>query len=267
MTAPTHRLTSAERDVYAADGFVLRPDVFTTTEVAAIVGECEALVGDLVARRRAGRKEYGSYVFEQVDDIGVTVKWEGDTDVVHGVEPFAHHWPALERWAMDPRFVDPMRDLCADEAPILYTEKLNLKRPRHGGVNPLHQDYPYWTSCADQVERIHTAMLFLDDASRDNGCLEVLPGSHRLGVQPMRTDKDGFGNLEMDPTPFRDAPLVPIEVAAGAVLFFGPLLVHKSEPNTSTRERRTLLYSYQPAGCRQIIDFFPPTRAETATTG
>ena len=228
--------------------------------------ECEALVDDLAARRRAGRKVYGSYVFEMVDEIGVMVKWEGETDIVHGVEPFAHYWPALKRWAMDARFVDPMRDLCADKAPILYTEKLNLKRRFHGGVNPLHQDYPYWTSCADKVERIHTAMLFLDDASLANGCLEVLPGSHRLGVQPMRNDKDAFGNLEMDPTPFEGAQIVPIEVTAGAVLFFGPLLVHKSEPNTSDRERRALLFSYQPAGCRPVIEFFPPKPPDEAAT-
>ncbi len=259
-TTQTHRLTNAERQTYDSLGFVLRHDVFTPAEVSRIVDDCEGLVEDLVARRRAGRKTYGSYVFEQVNDIGVTVKWEGDTDIVHGVEPFAHHWPALERWAMDARFVDPMRDLCADDDPILYTEKLNLKRPFRGGVNPLHQDYPYWTSCSDDVARIHTAMLFLDSTTRENGCLEVLPGSHRLGVQPMREDKDSFGNLEMDPTPFEGAELVPIEVAAGALLFFGPLLVHKSEPNTSPKERRALLFSYQPAGCRQLTDFFPPSR-------
>jgi hypothetical protein len=259
-TQTTHRLTGAERETYDTEGYVLRRDVFTPSEVASIVDDCEELVDDLVARRRAARKVYGSYVFEHLDDIGVTVKWEGDTDVVHGVEPFAHHWPALERWAMDPRFVDPMRDLCEDDAPILYTEKLNLKRPFHGGVNPLHQDYPYWTNYADDVGRIHTAMLFLDSSTRENGCLQVLPGSHRLGVQPMRQDKDRFGNLEMDTAPFEGVELLPIEVEAGAVLMFGPLLVHKSEPNTSSLDRRALLLSYQPAGCRQMIDFFPPTR-------
>lgn len=41
---------------------------------------------------------------------------------------------------------------------------------------------------------------------------------------------------------------VPLEVPAGSVVFFGPLLVHKSEPNLSAKDRRALLYSYQPAG-------------------
>ena len=182
------------------------------------------------------------------------MKWEGDSDVVHGVEPFAHLSPALASWAHDARFVDPMRDICGDDEPCLYTEKLNLKRPRRGGANPLHQDQPYWRGITDDLERTATAFVFLDDATLENGCLEVLPGSHRLGAQATRADRDGSNNLEMDPAPFDGVELLPLPVPAGTVVFFGPLLVHRSEPNRSDRERRGLLISYQPSGCRHIRD-------------
>ena len=125
----------------------------------------------------------------------MTVKWEGDTDVVHGIEPFAHVSPVLEKWGYDARFVDPMIDMVGDSAPELYTEKLNLKRPFHGGVNPVHQDYPYWVDGSKDATRIATAMLFLDAADRENGCMEVLPGSHLRGKWPTRNDTDPFGNL------------------------------------------------------------------------
>jgi ectoine hydroxylase-related dioxygenase (phytanoyl-CoA dioxygenase family) len=97
------------------------------------------------------------------------------------IEPFAHLSPELEAWAYDPRFTEPMQDLVGHPEPRLFTEKLNLKRPRIGGVNPLYQDYPYWVGEAEVPEQVATAMLFLDDSTLENGCLRVVPGSHLKG--------------------------------------------------------------------------------------
>jgi len=52
----------------------------------------------------------------------------------------------------------------------------------------------------------------------------------------------------MDPERYDTSGLVPLEVGAGAVAFFGPFLVHRSMPNRSGDDRRALLYSYQPPG-------------------
>ena len=231
----------------ARDGYVLREGVFAPAEVAEIVDACERLLADLVKDRQGKRFAVGSYVFEPDQLTECTIKWEGDSDVVHGIEPFAHLAPDLEKWAYDPRFIGPSVDFTGDDQPVLFTEKLNLKRPKVGGVNPWHQDWPYW-QFADDRARIVTAMLFLDDASLENGTLQVVPGSQARGPWPTRTDRDTFGNLEMDPAEVEGVEPLALEVAAGSVVFFGPLLVHKSDPNTSDRERRALLYSYQPAG-------------------
>jgi phytanoyl-CoA hydroxylase len=181
---------------------------------------------------------------------------------VHGIEPFAHLSPALHAWALDPRCIEPMQDLIGDASPILFTEKLNLKRPRHGGENPLHQDYPYWDDTAGDATRVATAMVFLDDATLENGCLHVVPGSHREGTWRRRTDTDEFGRNEIDATAYPDAHLVPLELGAGAVVFFGPFLVHRSAPNRSERERRALLWSYQPPGHPHMLDLLRRAAAE-----
>jgi hypothetical protein len=242
-----HRLNDAELEAVERDGYVLREGVFSAAEVTEITDACEALIADLVKDREGKRYHVGSYTFEPDQLTGCTIKWEGDTDVVHGIEPFAHLSPVLEQWALDARFLEPSIPFIKDENPILFTEKLNLKRPFHGGPNPWHQDWPYW-QFADDRSRIVTAMLFLDDATLENGTLEVLPGSHQRGPWPTRTDKDLFGNLEMDPREVEGHVPVPLEVPAGSVVWFGPLLVHKSEPNRSDKQRRSLLYSYQPQG-------------------
>ena len=253
------RCSPSEREAIERDGYVLRQSVFNRDEVAEITDACERLLADLVKDRKGRRFHVGSYTFEPDQLTDCTVKWEGDSDVVHGLEPFAHLSPALEKWAYDARFLGPSADFIDDDEPVLFTEKLNLKRPFVGGPNPWHQDWPYW-EYADDRARVVTAMLFLDDATLENGTLQVLPGSQQKGPWPLRTDSDAFGNLEMDPSAVEGMTPVPIEVGPGSVVFFGPLLVHKSEPNQSSRERRTLLYSYQPNGLTHSLELFKRER-------
>jgi ectoine hydroxylase-related dioxygenase (phytanoyl-CoA dioxygenase family) len=250
-----HRLTAAELEQLDRDGYVVRESVFEPHEVREIVERCEALVTRVAAGRNGTRYHVGSYTFDPDQLTGVTIKWEGDTDAVHGLEPFCHLAPELEELAADRRLVDPMIAFVGDEEPALFTEKLNLKRPHVGGPNPLHQDHPYW-SFAPARDRTATVMIFLDDASVENGTLHVVPGSQRLGPWKNRTDRDVFGNLEIDPALDVEGAAVPVEVPAGSIACFGSLLVHKSAPNTSDRHRRSLLYSYQPSGLPHAREHF-----------
>ena len=250
------RLTAAERQRYDADGYLVREAVFDARERAEIIDACESLVQRLITNRQENRVKASNYVFDSDIEKGVMIKWEGDTDVVHGIEPFAHLSPELTRCAYDARFIEPMKDLVGCDDPRLYTEKLNLKRPRVGGHNPLHQDFPYWERASDGAADIYTAMLFLDDSNLANGCLWAIPGSHRAGKWTTRTDGDRFASNEVDVAAYPNAKAVPLEVPAGSIVYFGAFLVHRSAGNTSEKERRALLYSYQPPGRRTQLDNF-----------
>ena len=110
-TATTsHRLTDAELKAMAEDGYVLRERVFEPSECAAIVARCEELTASLVKDRQAKRYHIGSYTFDPDQLTGCIIKWEGDSDVVHGLEPFAHLSPELERWACGTRQRSRRRD-------------------------------------------------------------------------------------------------------------------------------------------------------------
>jgi hypothetical protein len=248
------RLTPDELSFLDRNGYVVRENVFTPAEVAAITVACEDLVARLVRDRQLKRYKAGSYVFAPDFERSTMIKWEGDTDVVHGIEPFAHLDPALKAWAHDPRFTEPMQAFVGDANPSLFTEKLNLKRPGVGGVNPLHQDYPYRLDSAQAPERVATAMLFLDDATLENGCLQVAPGSHRSGQWRNRTDSDEFGANEIDAAAYADVDMLPVPLKAGSMVMFGSFLVHRSDPNRSALQRRALLFSYQPAGHHTMVD-------------
>jgi phytanoyl-CoA dioxygenase PhyH len=253
-------LSAAERESYERDGFVVRRAVFSEAELDELRAAGEAVIEQLVALRRGRRVPVGSYTFELDPASVVMIKWEGDSDVVHGIEPFAHFHPTFQRFAEDPRFTEPARSILEVERVGLFTEKLNYKRARCGGPVVLHQDYPYWVGQVDDLDRIMTSMLLLDDSTVENGCLHVAPGSHRAGLQPGK-DVAGFGKFEIDPERFDTSSLVPVELAAGDLAMFGPLLVHCSEPNGSDRDRRALLYTYQPAGHRHTLEGFRPLAA------
>jgi hypothetical protein len=244
----THELNARERELLERDGFVVRNCVFDRAECATIASDCENLVARVLLAERDRKHVVGSYMFEYRKALAMYVKWEpGSPDVLQGIEPFVHLSRELTAWGLDPRMIDPCKAIVGQDGIVLYTEKLNLKRARRGGQYILHQDFPYWQSENPVAARVATAMLFLDDATRENGCLEVAPGSHKEGVQTMR-DVSGFGALEMDPAAFDLGRLVALEVPAGSAVYFGAFLVHRSLPNRTGDDRRALLYSYQPAG-------------------
>ena len=248
------RLSPDEKGALERDGFVVRTAVFDARELGEIAAACEELCQRLLELRRRRKWPVGSYVFELQRELNTMVKWEAhDHDALQGVEPFAHLSEPLRLWAHDPRFLEPMKDVVGADPVGLFTEKLNGKRGGVGGPIVLHQDHPYWVDVAENADEVGTAMLFLDDATLENGCLEVVPGSHRSGEAPRRDTSD-FGQMEMDRARFDHTRLVPLVVPAGTVVYFGPYLVHQSQHNHTDRDRRALLYSYQPAGRRTLQD-------------
>ena len=242
-------LSPVEQRRLDEEGYLVREAAFRGAELEAVRDACEALCQRLLATPTASpRIPAGSYLFQLCAEPVTMLKWEPDhPEVLQGVEPFAHFDEALRRLGCDARLVEPMRDLIGAREIELFTEKLNLKRARVGGPIVLHQDYPYWTETSEHPEEIATAILFLDDAHGGNGGLEVLPGSHRGGPR-VGGAKPGFGRNELKPESISDDELVLLEVTAGTLVYFGSLLVHRSLPNGSDTDRRTLLYSYQPAG-------------------
>jgi hypothetical protein len=244
----SYRFSPDERARLDADGYVVRAGVFDTGDCARLAADCEALVAELTALNRKPKHKVGSYMFEMQRDLGTVVKWEPFApDLLQGVELFSHLSPALKAWSLDARLIDPAKDMVGQNDVIPFTEKLNLKRAREGGAYVLHQDAAYWSQVTPVFASIATAMVLMDDATVENGCLEVAPGSHRSGLFERKLT-EGFGAFEMDESLFDMSRLAPLEGRAGSVVFFGSHLVHRSHPNRSASDRRALLFSYQPAG-------------------
>lgn len=111
-----------------------------------------------------------------------------------------------------------------------------------------HQDEDYIPT---RDKSLTGAWLALDDATIDNGCLWVIPGSHKPGILwPMKfhDDKRFDCSWESFDFPYSDQEAIPVEVRAGTVVVFNGYTLHRSLPNTrSSGYRRALVNHYMSA--------------------
>ncbi len=118
------------------------------------------------------------------------------------------------------------------EPAVLYKEKINYKCAGGAGFSP-HQDQPAYPF----VDHVLSVMIAVDDATTENGCLEVVSGAHHEVLA-----QDDRGCIAASVVATLDWQ--PVELAAGQALFFHALTPHRSGPNRSTRDRRALYPTY-----------------------
>lgn len=254
MAAESHALRPAERRAWEEDGFFVRRAVFSREEMAEVCAAAErvAAAAEEAAGRSSDRYRVDGNLY--VEAGGATLQFEHapGSGTLRVVEPFHHLDLRLDRLIDDPRIAEPMRGLTGSEAVALWTDKLNLKRPREGSRFRWHQDSPYWAHFFRELDRLPNVLVTLDDADEHNGCFRVIRGSHRRGMLPGCEGDGRLGALFTDPRAFDEADQVPTVVPAGSLVFFSPHTVHGSEPNRSDASRRALVLTYQPGGNRMF---------------
>jgi phytanoyl-CoA hydroxylase len=113
------------------------------------------------------------------------------------------------------------------------------KQPRSDAVQfGFHRDSAYLPS---EPESLVLAFVALDDTTLENGCLEVIPGTHTepLGLR-YRLDPEGFTALGREPRPAEDRR-VSLPVPRGSIVFAHGRTLHASAPNRSAGPRRALI--------------------------
>lgn len=237
-------------------GYFVCERVFREREVARLRAVTDVVLEKLAAgapsRTVASRTWEDGHRLDEID--GVTVHWEPghEGDIIRSVNPLTELSPVLEALWTDERLTGPVKELMGfahDVGP--FGSALNLKRAGAGSAFLWHQDYPYWYCCVgDDAKDVATVLLFLDDATADNGPVELIPGSHRHG--PARRDRNEGTGMMADPGVVDASRAVRVVVPAGSILCFPGLAIHRSGPNTSAHDRRTILLRFQPAGRVQL---------------
>lgn len=243
------RLSGAELGAYRDKGFLIREGVFGDDEVRLLRDAVERAVQAACLLTREGETYFlDNKRFVDVDRMTVQFEHQAGSETIRVIEPAHHLDDSLGKLVGDPRVVEPVKDIIGCEEIAVWTNKLNLKRPREGSGFGWHQDSPYWIHDSDHVDLLPNVYLAFDDADEKNGCLGVVPGSHLQGCLPGTDDGTRLGGFFTDPACFREGDRVMLVIPAGSLVFFDPHLIHGSGPNRSDRPRRALIMTYQPAG-------------------
>ncbi len=170
---------------------------------------------------------------------------------------------ALGAWRITPGFHDvlwhPAFTVPASQllggAVRFWHDQLFCKPAHHGGVVAWHQDYSYWTRTQPMSHL--TCWIGLDDATRDNGCLQYVPGSHRWQLLPitgLAGDMNAIQSVLSDEQKRQFKP-VPIELKKGQCAFHHPMLVHGSYENRTDGPRRaTVINVFRDGVCSYTDD-------------
>ena len=152
------------------------------------------------------------------------------------------------------RVARTMERLLDDEV-YHYHHKMMLKEPRVGGAWEWHQDYGYWYNNGCIYPDMGSCLIAVDRASKANGCLQVLRGSHSIGrVEHLAIgDQTGADPARVDAAKLRHE-LVYCEMEPGDALFFHANLLHRSDANTSEHPRWSLICCYNTKHNDPIIE-------------
>jgi ectoine hydroxylase-related dioxygenase (phytanoyl-CoA dioxygenase family) len=145
------------------------------------------------------------------------------------------------------RMVKSVAKLLDSDSPVCHFHtKLMQKEPRVGGAWEWHQDYGYWYKNQFLYpDQLTSVMIALTEASKQNGCLQVIKGSHKLGrVNHGFAGEQVGADMVMVDHALKTMEHVYVEPEAGDALFFHSNLLHRSEANLSDRPRWSIISCY-----------------------
>lgn len=145
------------------------------------------------------------------------------------------------------KIVASVGQLLESDSPVChFHSKLMQKEPRVGGAWEWHQDYGYWYKNQFMFpDQLISLMVALTHANKENGCLQVIKGSHKLGrLNHGFTGEQVGADMEMVNNALETMELVYCNLDAGDALFFHPNTLHRSEANLSDHPRWSIIACY-----------------------
>lgn len=215
-------------DFYNEQGYLLVKGVFNQTEVE----EMRLAVGKIIDRAAQAQKDTNH-------------AWQGDFMpkeelkklVLKGFHDVQYHDASFMRAIVHANMTAVLSQIIGPNVQ-LHHSKMLVKPPENGAAFPMHQDHPYFPH---KQHTMLAASVHLDDANVENGCLHVIPGSHKQGEIPH------IGKHYLNAKEYPISMGTPCPAEAGDVLFFNYLTIHGSPANLSDRTRRNVLFQYRSA--------------------
>lgn len=216
---PPIKITPAQKEQFDEDGFI----VLRASEHQAVVPQELQSWAEEVSNLPRENGKWMPY-----DEITAS----GERQLMR-TENFTPYHAGFSALLLGERLRGILAQLTGEEM-LLFKDKINYKLPGGNGFQA-HLDAPAY----DHIGRIEhtTANLAVDAATSDNGCVEVVPGSHRMDVSLSHG-----GHIAADWEEAHD--WIPVELEAGDLLIFGSHLAHRSADNKTDKARRSVYATY-----------------------
>lgn len=219
-------LTDEQAARYHEDGYVLLRGFFDADEM------------DLLRRAAKEDHELDRRAFGRADGEGGVVRlslWNHPGDGIYGM------------FARCERVVYSAEQLLGGEV-YHYHSKMVMKDPKVGGAWAWHQDYGYWYQNGVLRPLLTSAFVAVDPCMRENGCLQVVRGSHQCGrIDHVLTGDQAGADRERVAELLKRMPLDYVEMGPGDTLFFHSNLLHRSDQNRSDQPRWAMICCYNAA--------------------
>ena len=211
---------------YHRDGYTIARGIFGRDEI------------ELLHRSVISDSELDKRSFGRADGEGGTVRlslWNHPGEHIYGM------------FARCRRIVDSAEKILEGEV-YHYHSKMILKDAKVGGAWAWHQDYGYWYQFGVLFPLLTSVTIAVDPSTRDNGCLQVLKGSHLMGrVEHSLAGDQAGADMERVNEAARRLELVYCELEPGDAMFFHCNLLHRSDSNRSDKPRWSLICCYNAA--------------------
>jgi ectoine hydroxylase len=208
---------------FREDGYVIVRNLLTPEEV------------DLLSRVARADKHLAETAYGREDAKGAVVTLAVRNDLSDDI------YSAIAR---SRRIVSAMAAFLNGEV-YHYHHKLILKEPRVGGAWEWHQDYGYWYNNGCLLPDMGSCLMGIDRATKENGCLQVLKGSHHIGrIEHLKTGDQTGADMERVNAALARFELVYVEMEPGDAVLFHANLLHRSDQNHSEHPRWALIGAY-----------------------
>ena len=232
-------LSDAQVERFWQDGCLVAEDAVTAAQLAAMRAE----IARWVEASRAHTEPFGPPTIDERPRFDMGAEHSAERPALRRVNNPSDISAAFREVMQDGAMVDMVADLIGPNVKFHHC-KINLKLPGSHTEVGYHQDFAYTPHSNDDVV---TALLMLDDMTLENGCLQVVPGSHRGPVHSLFDGERFTGFIAPDVVAELKADQVPITGRAGSVCLMHTRLAHGSDANRSTRPRGLYICVYTAA--------------------
>lgn len=240
-------LTTEQIDQFNAEGYLNAGPCLSDDEVEELREELARVIAD------RGRADVAQPAMLHEVDFARSYAEAGTERPGGTIWQIVNIWmasPPYRRLLEHPKITEEIAQLTGAGTLRVWHDQIQYKPAETGGVNMWHQDAPLWPVLAPMTEV--SAWVALDDVDEANGCMSMVPGSHRWGNQiSFLQSLPGF---EAIPDTFEghEVRVVRRPVRKGEVHYHHALTWHGSHANTSGRPRRAIAIHYMPEGTRFV---------------